>query len=188
MDDAGKSLRAQQSQELLQTLQARFGKNMARHKELDWARVQAKLQKNGEKLWALAQMEATGGEPDLIGYDEAEKAYVFCDCAPESPTGRRNLCYDDEALNARKEHKPKGSAVAMAAHMGIEMLHEAQYRALQELGEFDLKISSWIATPEGVRQLGGALFADRRYNQVFVYHNGAESYYGARGFRGMLKV
>jgi hypothetical protein len=183
-----KNLNAKQREELLGTLKSRFGKNMNRHKGLDWAKVQAKLEASPEKLWSLHEMESTGGEPDVADYDKKTGEFVFFDCSAESPKGRRSVCYDREALEARKEHKPKNSAVGMAAAMGIELLTEEQYRALQKLGEFDLKTSSWVKTPADVRELGGALFCDRRYGKVFVYHNGAESYYAARGFRGLLKV
>ena len=174
--------------ELLQTLKARFDKHAQQHKGIAWSKVEARLQEDARALKALAAMEASGGEPDVIGYDKATGEYVFCDCAAESPAGRRSLCYDQKALNARKENKPKGSAVDAAAALGIELLTEAQYRELQALGEFDTKTSSWIATPDDVRALGGALFCDRRYGRVFVYHNGAESYYAARAFRGLLRV
>jgi Protein of unknown function (DUF4256) len=175
-------------QELLRTLNARFEKNMNRHKSLEWAKVQAKLEANAGKLWSLHEMERTGGEPDVIGHDKKTGEYVFCDCSAESPDGRRSVCYDREALDARKEHKPKSSAMGMAADIGIELLTEQQYRELQQLGNFDTKTSSWIKTPSEIRKLGGAIFADYRYGQVFVYHNGAESYYAARGFRGSLRV
>jgi hypothetical protein len=183
-----KTLPKEQSQELIKTLQTRFEKNKNRHKEIDWSRVQERLETNPEKLWPLNEMERTGGEPDVVDYDKKTGAFVFYDCSAESPKDRRSLCYDREALNGRKEHKPKDSAVDMATAMGIELLTEEQYRALQELGNFDLKTSSWIKTPDAIRKLGGALFCDRRYNMVFVYHNGAESYYAARGFRGSVKV
>jgi len=174
--------------ELVRALKNRFEKNMGRHREFDWSAVQAKLEANAEKLQVLHEMECTGGEPDVIGYDPQTGEFTFCDCSPESPVGRRSLCYDRDALESRKENKPGGSAVEMAASMGIEILTEEQYRALQKLGEFDRKTSSWVQTPSNIRKLGGALFCDRRYDQVFVYHNGAESYYAARGFRGLLKV
>jgi Protein of unknown function (DUF4256) len=174
--------------ELLMALKARFEKNDKRHKKLDWAGVEAKLKANADKLWSLHEMERTGGEPDVIGHDKKTGEYIFYDCSPESPAGRRSICYDREALDARKEHKPANNALDMAAAMGIELLTEEQYRALQELGKFDLKTSSWIETPPAIRKLGGALFCDRRYDTVFVYHNGAESYYAARGFRGSLRV
>jgi hypothetical protein len=174
--------------ELLQLLQARFARHMHRHTGLDWADVQARLEGSPGALQALHAMEATGGEPDVVGQDAASGRYLFCDCAAESPAGRRSLCFDRAALDARKENKPQGSAQDVAEAMGIALLSEAQYRALQLLGEFDLKTSSWIQTPAAVRALGGALFCDRRYGQVFVYHNGAQSYYAARGFRGLLQV
>jgi hypothetical protein len=173
---------------LLGTLKDRFEKNMDRHKNLDWNLVEAKLADQTDKLLALNEMEATGGEPDVIAYDERNDEYIFCDCSAESPKGRRSVCYDREALESRKKHKPENSAMDLAAGMGIELLTEEQYRELQKLGSFDLKTSSWVQTPAEVRELGGALFCDRRYNQVFVYHNGADSYYAARGFRGRLKV
>lgn len=183
-----KKLSPEQGEELLGILKKRFEKNMTRHTGLDWSKVQAKLKANPEKLWVLDDMEATGGEPDVVGYDKKSGEYIFYDCSPESPKGRRSVCYDTEALESRKQHKPKNSALGMAADMGIEILTEEQYRELQELGEFDKKTSSWVQTPEAIRELGGALFCDRRYDHVFVYHNGAESYYGARGFRGSLRV
>ncbi len=173
---------------LLQTLKRRFEKHMQRHKGIAWAEVQARLEASPRALESLRQMEDTGGEPDVIGHDQATGRFTFCDCAAESPSGRRSLCYDLQALDARKEHKPQGSAVDTAAAMGIELLTEEQYRALQRLGEFDAKTSSWVSTPAHLRSLGGALFCDRRYGQVFVYHNGAQSYYAARGFRGWLQV
>lgn len=173
---------------LLDSLRARFEKNMQRHAGLAWPAVQARLESRPDALRALNEMEATGGEPDVIGQDEASGAILFCDCSPETPSGRRSICYDRAALEARKENKPRSSAEQMAAGMGVELLTEAQYRALQQLGEFDRKTSSWIATPPDVRKLGGALFCDRRYGRVFTYHNGAESYYAARGFRGLLTV
>jgi len=181
-------LSPEQSEDLLKTLKARFEKNMNRHKSLEWANVQAKLEANPQKLWSLREMERTGGEPDLVGHDKETGDYIFYDCSPESPKGRRSLCYDREALESRKEHKPKDSAVNVAAAMGIELLAEEQYRELQKLGEFDTKTSNWVKTPPAIRKLGGALFCDRRFDTVFVYHNGAESYYAARGFRGSLKV
>ncbi|GIO67906.1 DUF4256 domain-containing protein [Paenibacillus sp. FSL M7-1455] len=181
-------LSPEQREGLLKTLKARFEKNMSRHTGLEWADVQAKLEANPEKLWPLHEMEATGGEPDVVGYDSKTGEYIFYDCSTESPKGRRSVCYDREALESRKEHKPKNSAVDMAAAMGIELLTEEQYRELQQLGDFDMKTSSWVLTPERIRKLGGALFCDRRYDTVFVYHNGAESYYAARGFRGSLRV
>ena len=175
-------------EELLKTLKARFEKNMNRHKGLDWAKVQAKLEANPQKLRSLNEMETTGGEPDVVGHDKKTGEYIFYDCSAESPKGRRSICYDREALEARKENKPKDSAMNMAAAMGIEILTEEQYRELQKLGEFDLKTSSWVKTPPEIRKLGGALFCDRRYNHVFLSHNGAESYYAARAFRGSLRV
>jgi hypothetical protein len=183
-----KKLPSEQREELLKVLKARFETNMNRHKGLAWADVQAKLEANAEKLWTLHEMEQTGGEPDVVDHDAKTNEYIFYDCSAESPKGRRSLCYDREALEARKEHKPKDSAIGMAAAMGIELLTEEQYRKLQESGEFDTKTSSWVRTPSGIRKLGGALFCDRRYDTVFVYHNGAESYYAARGFRGELRV
>lgn len=183
-----KQLSAKDSAELLKTLQARFEKNMSRHKGLDWEKVQAKLEKSPAKLWSLSEMEATEGEPDVIGYDKKKDEYIFCDCSPESPKGRRSICYDHEALESRKEHKPKDSAMGMAADMGIEMLDEEQYHQLQKVGKFDTKTSSWIKATADVRKAGGGMFGDWRYGRVFIYHNGAESYYAARGFRGMLKV
>lgn len=182
------SLTDKQSSALLASLQSRFEKNMARHKGLKWEEVEAKLRKQPAKLAALQQMEATDGEPDVAGFDKKSGEWLFVDCSPESPKGRRSVCFDPAALASRKEHKPKDSAVGMAQAMGIEILTEEQYRNLQQLGEFDLKTSSWIATPTAIRKLGGALFCDRRYDTVFLYHNGAESYYAARGFRGCLKV
>lgn len=174
--------------DLLETLKTRFEKNMNRHKDIKWSDVQAKLESDDDKLWSINEMERTGGEPDVIGYDKKADEYIFCDCSAESPKGRRSLCYDREALDERKEAKPENSAVDMASEMGIKLLTEEEYRELQELGEFDLKTSSWIETPSGIRKLGGAIFADRRYDHIFVYHNGAQSYYAARGFRGLLKV
>ena len=183
-----KKLSSQQREELLKTLKARFEKNMNRHKGLEWAKVQARLEADAKKLWSLNEMERTGGEPDVVGYDKKTGEHVFYDCSAESPKGRRSICYDREALEARKEHKPANSAVAMATDMGIELLTEEQYRELQQLGNFDLKTSSWVTTPADIRKLGGALYCDRRYNHVFLYHNGAESYYAVRGFRGSLRV
>jgi hypothetical protein len=183
-----KKLSPEQGKELLSVLKARFAKNMNRHKGLDWVKVQAKLEAHPEKLWSLDEMESTGGEPDVVGYDKKTGEFLFYDCSAESPKGRRSVCYDGEALASRKEHKPKDSAVNMAETMGIELLTEGEYRALQELGDFDTKTSSWVQTPAAVRELGGALFCDRRYDQVFLYHNGAESYYAARAFRGSLRV
>ena len=183
-----KTLSPGRREELLLALEVRFEKNMKRHKGLEWAKVHAKLVANTEKLWSLNEMELTGGEPDVVGYDKKTGEYIFYDCSEESPKGRRSLCYDREALDSRKEHKPKDSAMDMAVAMGIEILTEEQYRALQELGEFDTKTSSWVQTPASIRELGGAVFCDRRYNKVFLYHNGAESYYAARAFRGSLRV
>jgi hypothetical protein len=183
-----KKLSPQQTQDLLKTLKTRFEKNKNRHKGIDWNDVQAKLENSPAKLWSLDEMETTGGEPDVVGFDKKAGEYIFYDCSAESPKGRRSICYDHAALESRKEHKPKDSAMNMAAAMGIELLTEEQYRGLQELGEFDLKTSSWILTPTAIRKLGGALFCDRRYDTVFLYHNGAESYYAARGFRGSLRV
>lgn len=174
--------------ELLEILKARFDKNSNRHKGLEWTNILAKLEADTEKLWSLNEMENTGGEPDVVGYDEKTDEYIFYDCSAESPKDRRSLCYDRAALNARKENKPKNSAMNMAAEMGIELLTEEQYRQLQQLGNFDLKTSSWVLTPDTIRKHGGAIFCDRRYDHVFTYHNGAESYYAARGFRGSLKV
>jgi hypothetical protein len=183
-----KALSAAQSEELLRILKARFEQHRQRHKGIEWKTVQDRLEAHPEKLWSLNEMESTGGEPDVVSFDEASGAYTFYDCAAESPKGRRSLCYDDEALEKRKEHKPAGSAVDMAASMGIELLSEEQYRALQQLGAFDTKTSSWVKTPAAIRKHGGAIFCDRRYDHVFTYHNGAESYYAARGFRGALSV
>jgi hypothetical protein len=183
-----KELPAKQREELFRTLQARFQANMTRHKGLVWGEVEDKLEANAEKLWSLSEMERTCGEPDVIGHDKNSDEYIFYDCSAESPKGRRSLCYDREALESRKENKPKGNAVDLATGMGIELLTEEQYRELQKLGEFDTKTSSWVKTPSAVRKLGGALFCDRRFDTVFLYHNGAESYYAARGFRGWLKV
>jgi Protein of unknown function (DUF4256) len=183
-----KKLSSEQREELLKALKARFEKNMNRHKGLEWAKVQAKLEANTEKLWSLNEMERTGGEPDVVGQDKKTGEYIFYDCSAESPKGRRSLCYDREALESRKEHKPKNNAMDVAADIGIELLTEEQYRELQKLGDFDTKTSSWVKTPPAIRKLGGALFCDRRYNTVFTYHNGAESYYAARGFRGLLRV
>jgi hypothetical protein len=183
-----KELPAKQREELLRTLQARFQANMTRHKGLVWGEVEDKLEANAEKLWSLNEMERTGGEPDVVGHDKKTDEYIFYDCSAESPKGRRSLCYDREALESRKEHKPKANAFDLAAAMGIDLLTEEQYRELQTLGDFDAKTSSWVKTPSAIRKLGGALFCDRRYDTVFVYHNGAESYYAARGFRGWLRV
>jgi len=181
-------LSSEQRQELLKVLKARFEKNMHRHKGMEWAKLQVKLEANPEKLWSLDDMETTGGEPDVVGYDKKTGEYIFYDCSAESPKDRRSLCYDRDALESRKEHKPKNSVIDMASDMRIELLTEEQYRELQMLGEFDTKTSSWVKTPDDIRELGGALFCDRRYDTVFLYHNGAESYYAARGFRGSLRV
>lgn len=181
-------MKAQERDELLRSLKSRFEKNADRHKKIAWEKVAARIGSTSTALKTLGQMESSGGEPDVIGQDSTTGQFIFCDCSAESPQGRRSLCYDGEALKSRKENKPQGSAVQMAAAMGVELLSEEQYRALQQLGEFDTKTSSWIATPEDVRKLGGALFCDRRYGKVFVYHNGAQSYYAARGFRGLLRV
>lgn len=183
-----KALSPKEREELLRTLKARFEKNRSRHKGMEWDQVQTRLEAHPEKLWSLHEMEKTGGEPDVVGQDKATGEYIFYDCSAESPKGRRSLCYDGEALESRKEHKPKDSAMDMASAMGIELLTEEQYRELQKLGDFDTKTSSWVKTPSGIRNLGGALFCDRRYGTVFVYHNGAESYYGSRGFRGSIRV
>ena len=183
-----KELSLEQREELFQVLKVRFEKNMNRHKGLEWVKVRDKLQSNIEKLWSLFEMERTGGEPDVVGLDKKTGEYIFYDCCTETPDGRRNVCYDNEALEARKEHKPKNSAVGMATTMGIELLTEEQYRELQNFGNFDTKTSSWLKTPSDIRKLGGAIFADFRYGQVFVYHNGADSYYSVRGFRGSLRV
>lgn len=183
-----KELSQEQREELLGTLKARFEKNMHRHKDIEWAKVQEKLKANTDKLWSLNEMERTGGEPDVVGYDKKKDEYIFYDCSAESPKGRRSVCYDRETLESRKKHKPENNAIDMATAMGIELLTGEQYRSLQELENFDLKTSSWVQTPADIRELGGALFCDRRYDTVFVYHNGAESYYAARGFRGALRV
>jgi hypothetical protein len=182
------TLSEKQREELLRALKARFEKNMARHQSLEWSKVRAKLEAQAEKLRSLNEMERTGGEPDVVAHDKKTGEYIFYDCSAESPKGRRSLCYDREALDSRKEHKPKDNAIEMACAMGVELLTEEQYRELQKLGEFDTKTSSWVRTPSAIRRLGGALFCDRRYNSVFVYHNGAESYYAGRGFRGSLRV
>ncbi len=179
---------SKEKEQLLRTLQARFQNNMTRHKGLEWAEVETRLEANPEKLRSLHEMEETGGEPDVVGYDQKTGEFIFYDCSAESPKDRRSVCYDREALESRKEHKPKNSAVGMAATMGVELLTEEQYRELQNLGEFDLKTSSWVKTPSNIRKLGGALFCDRRFDTVFTYHNGVESYYAARGFRGWLRV
>jgi len=184
----GNDMKAKQREELLKTLKTRFENNMDRHKGMAWAKVQAKLEADADNLWSINEMETTGGEPDVVDYDKKTGEYIFYDCSAESPKGRRSVCYDREALASRKQHKPKNNAIDMAAAMGIELLTEAQYRELQKLGNFDTKTSSWVRTPSDIRELGGAIFADFRYGKVFVYHNGAESYYAARGFRGSLRV
>jgi len=183
-----KELSAEQREELIRTLKVRFEKNKSRHAGLEWANVQSKLEANASKLLSLSEMERTGGEPDVIGYDNTTDEYIFCDCSAESPKGRRSFCYDREALESRKEYKPENNAVDMAASMGIELLTEKQYRELQMLGKFDTKTSSWVKTPAEIRKLGGAIFCDRRYDHVFTYHNGAESYYAVRGFRGLIRL
>lgn len=188
MGNLERDLLGEQRSELLKVLKSRFEKNMERHKGLEWSKIEERLEANSEKLWSLYEMERTGGEPDVVAYDEETGEYIFYDCSTESPAGRRSLCYDNEALEARKANKPIGSAVGMAADMGIELLTEDQYRELQKLGNFDMKTSSWLKTPSDVRKLGGAVFGDYRYGRVFVYHNGVESYYGARGFRGCVRV
>jgi hypothetical protein len=188
INSSKKELAPDQRVELLRVLKARFEKNMNRHKGLEWAKVQAKLETDTEKLWSLNEMERTGGEPDVVGHDKKTGEYIFYDCSAESPKGRRSVCYDREALESRKEHKPENNAIEMAAAMGIELLSEEQYRELQKLGKFDMKTSSWVKTPSDIRELGGALYVDFRYGNVFLYHNGAESYYAARGFRGSLRV
>jgi hypothetical protein len=188
MNNVKKKLSPEQSEEILRTLKDRFEKNMNRHKGLEWDKVQAKLETNTDKLWSLNEMEITGGEPDVIVHDEKADEYIFYDCSAESPKGRRSICYDREALESRKAHKPQNSAINMATDMGIEILTEEQYRELQKLGNFDTKTSSWVQTPINIRKLGGAIFCDRRYDTVFVYHNGADSYYAARGFRGSIRV
>lgn len=183
-----KELAPKQCEELLNTLRIRFEKNKNRHKNLEWFKVQAKLEANAEKLWSLNEMESTGGEPDVVGYDKKTDEYILYDCSPESPNGRRSVCYDHEALKSRKENKPKNSAIGLAADMGVELLTEEEYRELQKLGKFDTKTSSWVKTPVDIRNLGGAIFMDHRYSTTFLYHNGAESYYAARAFRGSLRV
>jgi hypothetical protein len=183
-----KELSPNQRGEILKVLKSRFEKNMERHKGIEWSKILSKLEKNPKKIWSLSEMERTGGEPDVIGYDKKTDEYIFCDCSAESPSGRRSFCYDKQALDSRKENKPKDNAMDMAAAMGIEILDEEQYRDLQKLGKFDMKTSSWIKTPADIRKLGGALYCDFRYAKVFVYHNGAESYYAVRGFRGMLRA
>jgi hypothetical protein len=188
MNTNKKDLSPKQREELLKALKARFEKNMNRHEGLEWAQVQARLEADAGKLWSVNEMERTGGEPDVVGHDKKTGEYIFYDCSAESPKGRRSVCYDREALESRKEHKPANNAIDMAAAMGIELLTEEQYRELQKLGDFDTKTSSWVKTPSEIRKLGGALFCDRRYETIFVYHNGAESYYAARAFRGSLRV
>jgi hypothetical protein len=183
-----KELSPEQREELLRVLKGRFEKNTNRHKDLEWTKVQAKLEANAEKLWSLNEMERTGGEPDVVGHDQKTDEYIFYDCSAETPQGRRSVCYDREGQESRKEHKPENNAIDMAADMGIELLTEEQYRELQKLGNFDTKTSSWVKTPADIRKLGGALFADRRYGHVFVYHNSAPSYYASRAFRGLLRV
>jgi len=188
MNSTKKELSPKQREELLSSLAARFEKNLNRHKGLEWPKIKARLEASAEKLWSLNEMEETGGEPDVVGYDKKTDEYLFFDCSPESPKGRTSVCYDREGLDSRKEHKPKNNAMDMATAMGIELLTEEQYRELQKLGEFDTKTSSWLKAPADIRKHGGAIFGDRRYGQVFVYHNGAQSYYSARGFRGSLRV
>jgi len=188
MSKLKKELSSEQREELLRVLKARFEKNLNRHKGLEWAKLKVKLEANTEKLWSLNEMERTGGEPDVVGHDKKTGEYIFYDCSAESPKGRRNVCYDREGLETRKKFKPENNAIDMAAAMGIELLTEEGYRELQKLGDFDMKTSSWVKTPSDIRKLGGALFADRRYGNVFVYHNSAPSYYGVRGFRGSLRV
>ncbi|MFB7304987.1 DUF4256 domain-containing protein [Heyndrickxia sporothermodurans] len=188
MTKTNKELSLEKREELLNVLKARFEKNMNRHSGIEWSSVQEKLEANPKKLWSLNEMESTGGEPDVVGHDKETDEYIFYDCSAESPKGRRSVCYDREALESRKKHKPENNAIDMAADMGIELLTEEQYRELQTLGNFDLKTSSWVQTPANIRKLGGAIFSDRRYDTVFVYHNGADSYYAARGFRGSLRV
>ncbi len=188
MSNNKKELSSEHREELLSVLKVRFEKNMNRHENLEWAHVQTKLEANVQKLWSIHEMEETGGEPDVVGQDEKTGEYIFYDCAAESPKGRRSLCYDREGLESRKAHKPENNAIDMAAEMGIELLTEDQYRELQQFGNFDTKTSSWVKTPAEIRKLGGAIFGDRRFDRVFVYHNGADSYYAARGFRGSLRV
>jgi hypothetical protein len=188
MPKSTKKLQKADQQELMLTLRARFEKNMARHKGINWSDVEKRLSSNTEALWSLNEMERTEGEPDVIGFDKKADEYIYCDCSPESPKGRRSICYDHEALESRKEHKPGDSAINMANEMGIEILNEEQYHELQKLGKFDLKTSSWLRSPDGIRKLGGAIFGDCRFGRVFIYHNGAESYYAARGFRGLLRI
>lgn len=186
--DSKRKLSQEQSEELFKILQSRFEQNMNRHKDFEWSKIQSKLEKSPKKLWSLNQMEETGGEPDVVGYGQKADEFIFYDCSAESPKGRRSVCYDPDALESRKQHKPKHSAIGMATEMGVELLTEEQYRELQEFGKFDTKTSSWIATPTDIRELGGAIFGDWRYGTVFIYHNGAESYYAARGFRTSLRV
>ena len=188
MENEMRKLSVEEHEKLLDTLKVRFEKNMHRHKSIEWENVKEKLNSNPKKLWSLNQMDITDGEPDVVGYDEITNEYVFYDCSKETPKGRRSVCYDNEALESRKQHKPQNSAIGMANYMGIEILSEAEYRYLQTLGEFDTKTSSWLKTPAEIRKLGGAIFGDFRYNNVFVYHNGADSYYGVRGFRGSLRI
>ena len=188
MKTSKSKLSPEQGEVLLRALKARFEKNMNRHKGLEWSKVEARLEAHADKLWSLGEMDRSGGEPDVVGHDKKTGEYIFYDCSAESPKGRRSICYDREALESRKEHKPEDSAMNMAAAMGVELLTEEEYRALQKLGDFDTKTSSWVKTPSDIRKLGGAIFCDRRYNTVFVYHNGAESYYAARAFRGSLRV
>ncbi len=188
MKDNKREISQEQRDEIIEILHTRFEKNIIRHQGLDWELIKARLENNSQKLYSLIEMERTGGEPDVIAYDEKADQFVFCDCSAESPKGRRSICYDGEALESRKEHKPQNNAVDMAAHMGIEILSEEEYRMLQKLGNYDTKTSSWVKTPAEIRKLGGAIFCDRRYDTVFVYHNGAESYYSSRGFRGSLRV
>lgn len=183
-----KKLLAEQQEELFKVLQSRFEKNMNRHQGIEWAKVKAKLESNKEKLWSINEMERTGGEPDVVGYENTTDEYIFCDCSAETPKGRRSICYDREALESRKAHKPENSAIDMANDMGIELLTEEQYKELQKLGNFDTKTSSWLKTPPGIRKLGGAIFGDYRYGRVFIYHNGADSYYSVRGFRGLIRI
>lgn len=183
-----KELSSQQQEKLVSLLRTRFEENISRHKDIDWEKIQAKLEANPEKLWSLNEMERTGGEPDVLGYDKKTDQYIFYDCSPESPKGRRSLCYDLQALESRKKHKPKDNVLGMADSMGVELLTEEEYRQLQTFGDFDTKTSSWLKTPSEIRKLGGAIFGDFRYNTVFIYHNGAESYYAARGFRALLRV
>ena len=187
-DNIQRELSTEQSEEILKALKARFDQNMNRHEGIEWAHIQVKLEANIENLWSLNEMEITGGEPDVVDYDKNTDEYVFCDCSAESPIGRRSICYDRAALESRKKHKPHSSAIDMAIDMGIEIVTEEQYRKLQKLGNFDTKTSSWVKTPNNIRKLGGALFCDRRYDTVFIYHNGADSYYGVRGFRGSLRI